>query len=318
MRNQGNVQRFKDPVMLVQTLLSRVAHPVDLMMIYGTPAFGSFVPERASLADDAPLEDVVRDQHRQSDEKAYADTEQFLISVARSVGRLKRMGVPDVLGAARILLRDWSHAVLGYYAVPHDRAKHVLSHGSSQEKKIWTSVAELVDQVKTVLPRRDWRQNWASRELRLVPLKEAPFEQVDLVFAPVPEDADDDDIPEFEDEEIDSDEADGIKKPGEDLEEDLEEDDDEDDLDEDDLDEDDLDENLDEEDFDDEDLDGEEDQEDEEEDEIEPVVHPSKKRTSKKRSAKPITPKRAAKTTKPSSRKAAPKPGEAYDINAYF
>ena len=230
--------------MLVQTLLSRVAHPVDLMMIYGTPAFGSFVPERASLADDAPLEDVVRDQHRQSDEKAYADTEQFLISVARSVGRLKRMGVPDVLGAARILLRDWSHAVLGYYAVPHDRAKHVLSHGSSQEKKIWTSVAELVDQVKTVLPRRDWRQNWASRELRLVPLKEAPFEQVDLVFAPVPEDADDDDIPEFEDEEIDSDEADGIKKPGEDLEEDLEEDDDEDDLDEDDLDEHDLDQNL--------------------------------------------------------------------------
>ena len=111
-------------------------------------------------------------------------------------------------------------------------------------------MAELVDQVKTVLPRRDWRQNWASRELRLVPLKEAPFEQVDLVFAPVPEDADDDDIPEFEDEEIDSDEADGIKKPGEDLEEDLEEDDDEDDLDED----------LDE------DLDGEEDQEDEEED----------------------------------------------------
>ena len=98
---------------------------------------------------------------------------------------------------------------------------------------MWTSVAELVEQVKTVLPRKDWRQNWASRELRLVPLKQAPFEQVDLVFAPVPEDADDDDIPEFEDEEIESDEADGIKKPGEDLEEDLEEDDDEDDIDED-------------------------------------------------------------------------------------
>lgn len=287
MRNQGNVQRYKDPIMLVQALLSRVAHPVDLMLVYGTPAFGSFVPERASLADDAPMEEVVRDMQRQSDEKAAADTEQFLIGVARSVGRLKRGGIPDVLGAARILLRDWSHDALGYYAQPSERAKHIQQHGSDDEKKAWAKAAALVDAMNTVVPRKEWRSKWASRELRLAPMKAAPYTDA-LVFAPVPEE---------EEEEED------VMYSDEDENEEHQDEEDADTEDEDDQDEDDQDESV-------------EDDDDMDEDDLEAEEAAAAKVLQGKSHSQAKSRTVQTKSSKP--RRSAPKPGEAYDINAYF
>ena len=324
MRNKGQVQRFKDPIALVKTLLPRVAHPFDLMLVYGTPAFGSFVPGHASLADDAPLEDVVREQRRQSDEKALADTEEFLIGVARSVGRLKRHGIPDVLSAARIVLRDWSHAALGYYAVPAERAKNVLSNGSEDAKHQWHTAAGLVEGMKIVAPRKEWRKTWKSRELRLLPVPYAPYGTSVLVFGPIPEDEDEsdqnEDVPVYEDDE-DGDEASDDDDYNDEMMEDLEEDEDIDDE---------------EDDGDDDDNDDEE-EEEEEEEEVEdetrleddelPQSPPTKQRLAKvQKSAKPRTTSISKRSSKPPSKpkavpkpkKSVPKPGEAYDINAYF
>lgn len=301
MRNQGQVQRFKDPVALVRTLLPRVAHPVDLMMAYGTPAFGSFVPERATLADDLPDDDALRELERQTEAKAMAETEQFLIGVARSVGRLKRMGMPDTVGAARLLLRDWAHGGLGYYAMPQSKAKAVQANGSSQDKKLWADIERMIQAMNAVQPRKEWRQAWASKELRLKALEKAPYDEDVLVFAPI--------LDEDEDEEENE----------EDLDEDLDEedDDDEEDLDEEDEDLDDEDEDLDD------DLD----------EEPIPVPLPSKKRskapmmerapkiakpTKEARSGKAPRPSKASRPAPAPPKRRAPAPGEAYDINAYF
>ncbi|WFD04570.1 hypothetical protein MOBT1_003281 [Malassezia obtusa] len=312
-RNQGNVQRFKDPQALVRTLLSRVAHPEDLMLMYGTPAFGSFVPAEATLSDDAPAEEVLLEHVQLAQDKADADTEQFLIGVARSVGRLKRKGIPDVFGAARRILRDWSHAGLGYYAKPLDRQKTVQASGSSADKARWEKAQAEVDRIAAVLPRKQWREQWQGHELRLNALQQGPLADESLVFAPVPEEEDDEE----------EDEEDVPVYGGEDqegLDEEDEEDEDEDE------DEEDEDEDEDEED---------EEDEDEDEDEGVPPAKAPRKRAAPPTPAKPA--KRAAQPTKPAakpakraatgaSKGAAPKPsakrtpapGEAYDLNAYF
>ncbi|WFD22209.1 hypothetical protein MEQU1_000874 [Malassezia equina] len=306
MRNQGQVQRFKDPVALVRTLLPRVAHPVDLMMAYGTPAFGSFVPERATLADDMPDDEALRELERQTEAKAMADTEQFLVGVARSVGRLKRMGMPDTVGAARLLLRDWAHGGLGYYAMPQSKAKAVQANGSSQDKKLWADIERMIQAMDAVQPRKEWRQAWASKELRLKALEKAPYDEDVLVFAPTPDDLEEEDEDDEEDDDLDDEEDD---------EEDLdEEDDDLDDEEEDEDDEEDDEEDLDEED----DLD----------EEPIPVPRPSKKRSKApmmERAPKIAKPTKEAPRPSKASRPApvppkrrAPAPGEAYDINAYF
>lgn len=321
MRNQGQVQRFKDPVALVRMLLPRVAHPVDLMIAYGTPAFGSFVPERATLADDVPDDEAMREYERQTETKAMADTEEFLIGVARSVGRLKRMGMPDTAGAARLLLRDWAHGGLGYYAMPHTKAKAVQTKGSKQDKALWAEVEQLVQDMGAVLPRKEWRQAWASKELRLKALEKAPYDEDKLAFMPILEDLDEDDEVEEDDVEEDDNEED-------DDEEDDDDDDEEDDDDEDEEDEE-GDDNIDdddEEDIDDGDLD--------EEDLDEQLVPPSSRKRSKapmneraRKLSKPTKEARPAKAPRPSKatrpaqappKRRTPAPGEAYDINAYF
>ena len=49
---------------------------------------------------------------------AFAETKDFLMAVARSRGRLKKGGIPDVPGAARSILRDWNAGRIPYYTVP--------------------------------------------------------------------------------------------------------------------------------------------------------------------------------------------------------
>ncbi|PKI83469.1 hypothetical protein MVES1_002680 [Malassezia vespertilionis] len=264
MRNQGKMQRFKDPSALVRVFLERAAHPEDLMLKYSIPAFGSFVPVPVTASDDAPVEDVLLEQSRRLDEKAQADTQQFLISVARSVGRLKRHGVPDATGAARILLRDWSQDGFGYYAKPLDSAKAVQAQGSKADKARWSEAEKKVAHLAgVVLPRRQWREQRSAHELRLTPLEHGPLEEEALSFAPLPEDED-----EAETEEED------VPVYASDDEEEVEELIDADD----DIKASDSDEEMDE--------------------------------------PEPLTAKRNARANAPT--KAKPKPGEAYDLNAYF
>ncbi|KAI3613390.1 hypothetical protein CBS9595_004223 [Malassezia furfur] len=300
-RNQGNLQRFKDPPQLVSTLLSRVAHPEDLMLIYGTPAFGSFVPAQASLDEDAPADEALLEQELLAQDKARADTEQFLIGVARSVGRLKRKGVPDTFGAARRILRDWSHAGLAYYAKPPVTRKAVQITGTKADQARWDKAQAQVDHIAAaVLPRKLWREQWEKRELRLTALPQGPLADEPLVFAPVPDEEDDED----EDENV-------PVYGGDDDEEEVDDEDEEEDEEEDDEDEDE-----------DEDEDDEDDEEEEEEEEEEvPPPQPSRKRRapaaapSNKRRAAPAP--KAAKADKGAAKRK-PAPGEAYDLNAYF
>lgn len=49
---------------------------------------------------------------------AFATSKDFMIAVARSRGRLKKGGVPDVSGTAKSILRDWNAGRIPYYTVP--------------------------------------------------------------------------------------------------------------------------------------------------------------------------------------------------------
>lgn len=166
MRNQGHVQRIKEPLPLTWALLSRVSHPEDLMLIYNVPAFGSFQPDRASLADeelDAEEKEKVQAASRR--QKVHADTQEFLIALARATGRMKKRNIPDEIGASRVLLRDWSHQMLGYY---------------TQAPKLTADAQKVSDDVKQrvsttlplVLPRKEWRKKYQARELRLRPISQ--------------------------------------------------------------------------------------------------------------------------------------------------
>ncbi len=98
MRNQGHVQRIKEPLPLAWALMSRVSHPEDLMLIYNVPAFGSFTVDKASLADeelDADEQEKVKAAARR--QKVHADTQEFLIALARATGRMKKRNIPTRL-----------------------------------------------------------------------------------------------------------------------------------------------------------------------------------------------------------------------------
>ncbi|EST06055.1 Guanine nucleotide-binding protein-like 3, N-terminal domain protein [Kalmanozyma brasiliensis GHG001] len=189
MRNQGHVQRIKEPLPLAWALMSRVSHPEDLMLVYNVPAFGSFQPDKASLADEDLDEEVIKAVARR--QKVHADTQEFLIALARATGRMKKRNIPDEIGASRVLLRDWSHQMLGYY---------------TQAPKLTAEAQTTADQVKQhlsksvplVLARKEWRKKFQSRELRLRPIslvlgREAlVLDQVEMLPPPPEQDSEED------------------------------------------------------------------------------------------------------------------------------
>ncbi|CCF54345.1 hypothetical protein NDA11_002487 [Ustilago hordei] len=219
MRNQGHVQRIKEPLALTWALLSRVSHPEDLMLIYNVPAFGSFQPGKASLADeelDAEEKEKIKAASRRR--KVHADTQEFLIALARATGRMKKRNIPDEIGASRVLLRDWSDQMLGYY---------------TQAPKLAAEAQKLSDEIKQrvsstmplVLPRKEWRKKFQARELRLKPIslvlgREALVQDQVEMMPPPPEDDDS----EEDDSEEDEDEIDeALLEDGDDEEEEDEE-----------------------------------------------------------------------------------------------
>ncbi|GAA99837.1 uncharacterized protein L969DRAFT_91778 [Mixia osmundae IAM 14324] len=85
LRNALPVEKLKDPVSPVELILSRCKKE-HLMMLYNLPSFST-----------------VND---------------FLIGCARTLGRLKKGGIPDLHGTARSVLRDWNSGRIPYYTTP--------------------------------------------------------------------------------------------------------------------------------------------------------------------------------------------------------
>lgn len=222
MRNQGHVQRIKEPLPLTWALLSRVSHPEDLMLIYNVPAFGSFQPDKASLADeelDAEEKEKVKAASRR--QKVHADTQEFLIALARATGRMKKRNIPDEIGASRVLLRDWSHQMLGYYTQAPKLAAEVQKTSDEIKQRVSATMP-------LVLPRKEWRKKFQARELRLKPIslvlgREALVQDQVEMMPPPPED-------DSEEDEDEIDEA--LLEDGDESLEDAEEDDEEEDEDE--------------------------------------------------------------------------------------
>jgi nuclear GTP-binding protein len=87
LRSRGRIDRLKDPLFAVAHIVSR-ANTQDLMLAYSLPAFSK------------------------------GDPTSFLAGMARASGLIKKRGVLDHAGAARIVLRDWSIGKFVRYTMP--------------------------------------------------------------------------------------------------------------------------------------------------------------------------------------------------------
>ncbi|KII96056.1 hypothetical protein PLICRDRAFT_170636 [Plicaturopsis crispa FD-325 SS-3] len=86
LRNKGRIARLKDPLPALAHIISR-ADTEGLMLFYNLPAFSK------------------------------GDPDAFLTCVARSLKLIKKGGFPDLAGAARIVLRDWSSSKFPHYTL---------------------------------------------------------------------------------------------------------------------------------------------------------------------------------------------------------
>ncbi|KAL3910006.1 MAG: hypothetical protein SGARI_002327, partial [Bacillariaceae sp.] len=89
-----------DPIPAVDALLQR-CNPQSLIMTYSIPAF----PQ--------------------------GDTMMFLAMVAKSYGRVLKGGIPDKVGAARAVLKDWNQGKIPYYTVPPVDAEPDVAKGGA-------------------------------------------------------------------------------------------------------------------------------------------------------------------------------------------
>jgi len=101
-----------------------------------------------NLADPiAPVESILkRCQQAMIMEKymvpTYSSTTEFLQHLARRLGRLRKGGIPDCEGAARIILQDWNCGKISYYAQPP--ATHTLpAHLASSVVAKWSKEFDL-------------------------------------------------------------------------------------------------------------------------------------------------------------------------------
>ncbi|KAG0139634.1 hypothetical protein CROQUDRAFT_666217 [Cronartium quercuum f. sp. fusiforme G11] len=92
LRNVVKIEQLSDPFGPIGIILKRCKHE-HLMLIYNISAFS---------------------YPNQSDDEL---TKEFLIQVARSRGRVKKGGIPDLIGSARSVLRDWNSGRIPYYTV---------------------------------------------------------------------------------------------------------------------------------------------------------------------------------------------------------
>jgi nuclear GTP-binding protein len=98
--NCVDAESIDDPIPAVDALLRR-CNPQSLIMTYNIPAF----PQ--------------------------GDTMMFLAMVAKSYGRVLKGGIPDKVGAARAVLKDWNHGKIPYYTVPPRDAEPDVEKGGA-------------------------------------------------------------------------------------------------------------------------------------------------------------------------------------------
>ena len=98
--NCVDADSIDDPIPPVEALLKR-CKPESLMMTYNIPAF----PQ--------------------------GNTMMFLSMVAKSYGRVLKGGIPDKIGAARSVLKDWNQGKIPYYTVPPRDAEPDVSKGGA-------------------------------------------------------------------------------------------------------------------------------------------------------------------------------------------
>jgi nuclear GTP-binding protein len=98
--NCVDADSIDDPVPAVDALLKR-CNPQSLIMTYNIPAF------------------------------PHGNTMMFLAMVAKSYGRVLKGGVPDKVGAARAVLKDWNQGKIPYYTVPPADAEPEVSKGGA-------------------------------------------------------------------------------------------------------------------------------------------------------------------------------------------
>ncbi|KAJ2453623.1 nuclear GTP-binding protein nug1 [Coemansia sp. RSA 2424] len=94
LRNCIKVELLEDPIAPVDLIVQR-CKPAALQAMYNVPAF--------------------------------LDTRDFLVRLARQRGFLKRQGIADLVGAARIVLDDWNKGKIPYYTLPPGMAQSTAS-----------------------------------------------------------------------------------------------------------------------------------------------------------------------------------------------
>lgn len=108
--NCVDVDALEDPIQHVEALLQR-CDPQSLMMTYNIPRF--------------PANDVMV----------------FLALVAKSYGRVLKGGVPDKIGAAKAVLKDWNSGKIAYYT----QAPKAKPPASVESAKVMTELAKEFD-----------------------------------------------------------------------------------------------------------------------------------------------------------------------------
>lgn len=184
-RNSGFIFKVREPLPLVDAMMERVLQVSDVMMAFNVPAF--------------------------------TDTNDFLIAVARTQGRLKKGAVPDTIAAARHVLRGWSTGEVGYYAKPPSAVNGV--------EEVRVAIVQDNSFKGLLLSRKEWRQAWKGKELRLTTGSSGLLDGVKIALA---ESADAEEEEDDEDEEeIDGEDDDDVE-----IDEDGDEDDEDEDEDE--------------------------------------------------------------------------------------
>lgn len=173
LRNKGKVERIKDPLPLLWSLLPLVSQNEDLMLLYNVPAFGSYKPSAPPASADEDEEALAAHTAAELNKKVAKDTEEFLIGLARVQGRIKKHGVPDISAAARIVLRDWSAGCLGYYTTAQGWTKVPKAEREAFVQKVAEDlkVKGLAECVQT---RKEWRKDFVEAQKQRRDLHPSP------------------------------------------------------------------------------------------------------------------------------------------------
>ncbi|KAI8816985.1 P-loop containing nucleoside triphosphate hydrolase protein [Fimicolochytrium jonesii] len=178
LRNCMTVEMLEDPISLVDVIVRR-SKPEQLVRHYNVPIF--------------------------------ADTQDFLVQVARQKLKLRRGGAPDLLNSARAVLQDWNAGRIPFYAAPpksDDSTTPSSSNATAATLKEWTREFGLTAFLKTedaqLQADLKSKSQIATRLLVLKP--SSPPKAVDMEMDEVSEDEEGDE--EDDDEEVDEDDGD--------------------------------------------------------------------------------------------------------------